>query len=277
MRHEYAETAIDVIARRCRLSFLNAQAALDALPRVVEVMAEEAHWTPARAKAETDAATKFLLTMGLMPGAAPRPISHEPKGVVECVETALGMRHARRRRAAQEMVYSRAQFDAGEVEAFRRAFEARATLQVEEDRPKLETAGVYDLVKGLPGFDGVRPKDYDYVMEEVGYARGKDVDFDEFVEVSFFVHMLWSGYLIVLRFHRSAPSFAKCCSHPRTTRRVRRRGGGYLLRRAVGVSKANPGPSATNGFLSRVTGYRTRRYTAGCLGTDSTYATCDTP
>ncbi|PIL22688.1 hypothetical protein GSI_15381 [Ganoderma sinense ZZ0214-1] len=184
VRHEYAETAIDVIARRCRLSFLNAQAALDALPRVVEIMAEEAHWSPARAKAETAAATEFLLTMGLMPGAAPRPISSEPKGVVECVETALGIRHARTRRAAQEMVYSRAQFDAGEVEAFRHAFEARATAaQEERDQPKLETARVYDLVKGLPGFDGVRPKDYDYVMEEVGYARSKDVDFDEFVEI----------------------------------------------------------------------------------------------
>ena len=188
MRHEYAETAIDVIARRCRLSFLNAQATLDALPRVVEIMAEEAHWSPARAKAETAAATEFLLTMGLMPGAAPRPISSEPKGVVERVETAIGIRHARRRRAAQEMVYSRARFDAGEVEAFRRAFEDRATavLEGQQGRPKLETARVYDLVKGLPGFDGVRPKDYDYVIEEVGYARSKDVDFDEFVEVGLY-------------------------------------------------------------------------------------------
>ena len=78
VRHEYAQTAIDVIARRCRLSFLNAQAALDALPRVVEIMAEELHWPAARAKAETAAATNFLLSMGLMPGAAPRPTASEP-------------------------------------------------------------------------------------------------------------------------------------------------------------------------------------------------------
>ncbi len=194
VRHEYAETAIDVIARRCRLSFLNAQATLDALPRVVELMAEEAHWSPARAKAETAAATEFLLTMGLMPGAAPRrPVASEPKSVLESVESALGIRHARRRRAAQEMVYSRAQFDAGEVEAFKRAFDARATVQVALAQPKLETTRVYDLVKGLPGFDAVRPKDYDYVMDEVGYARSEDVDFDEFVEVSFFVHIRGLG------------------------------------------------------------------------------------
>ena len=38
-RYEYAQTAMDVIAHRCRLLFLNAQTALGALPRVVEVMA----------------------------------------------------------------------------------------------------------------------------------------------------------------------------------------------------------------------------------------------
>ena len=82
VRHEYAETAIDVIARRCRLSFLNAQAALDSLPRVIEIMADELHWSGARAKQETAAATDFLGSMGLMPGAQPRPIAHEPRGIV---------------------------------------------------------------------------------------------------------------------------------------------------------------------------------------------------
>ncbi|TBU59006.1 DAO-domain-containing protein [Dichomitus squalens] len=191
VRHEYAETAIDVIARRCRLSFLNAQAALDALPRVVEIMAEELHWPAARTKAETAAATEFLLSMGLMPGATPRPTSTEPKSVVECMETALGVktgREKRLRRAAQEMVYSRAQFEAGELEALKSAFEARAkasaTTQAQVvGEPKLKTGELYELVKGLPGFDAVRPKDYEYVMEEVGYARSKDVDWSEFMEI----------------------------------------------------------------------------------------------
>ncbi|EJF63293.1 DAO-domain-containing protein [Dichomitus squalens LYAD-421 SS1] len=191
VRHEYAETAIDVIARRCRLSFLNAQAALDALPRVVEIMAEELHWPAARTKAETAAATEFLLSMGLMPGATPRPTSTEPKSVVECMETALGVktgREKRLRRAAQEMVYSRAQFEAGELEALKSAFEARAkasaTTQAQDvGEPKLKTGELYELVKGLPGFDAVRPKDYEYVMEEVGYARSKDVDWSEFMEI----------------------------------------------------------------------------------------------
>ena len=43
-RREYAATAVDVIARRTRLSFLNAEAALDALPKVIDIMAIELGW-----------------------------------------------------------------------------------------------------------------------------------------------------------------------------------------------------------------------------------------
>jgi len=46
--HEYAQTAVDVLARRTRLAFLNAQAALEALPVVIDPMAEELHWDKAR-------------------------------------------------------------------------------------------------------------------------------------------------------------------------------------------------------------------------------------
>ena len=41
---EYARTAVDVIARRTRMSFLNVLAADEALPRIVEIMAEELKW-----------------------------------------------------------------------------------------------------------------------------------------------------------------------------------------------------------------------------------------
>ncbi|MEQ2196406.1 hypothetical protein XENOCAPTIV_025555 [Xenoophorus captivus] len=42
---EYACTAIDVIARRTRLGFLNVQAADEALPRIVHIMGKELNWT----------------------------------------------------------------------------------------------------------------------------------------------------------------------------------------------------------------------------------------
>lgn len=64
-RHEYACTAVDVIARRTRLSFLNAQAALEALPRVVDVMAEELNWSKSRQDQEWRDSVAFLESMGL--------------------------------------------------------------------------------------------------------------------------------------------------------------------------------------------------------------------
>jgi glycerol-3-phosphate dehydrogenase len=42
---EYACTAIDVIARRTRLGFLNVQAADEALPRIVDIMGKLLDWS----------------------------------------------------------------------------------------------------------------------------------------------------------------------------------------------------------------------------------------
>ena len=45
VKREYAATAVDILARRLRLSFLNVQAAEEALPRVIEIMSEELGWS----------------------------------------------------------------------------------------------------------------------------------------------------------------------------------------------------------------------------------------
>ncbi|EAU86393.2 glycerol-3-phosphate dehydrogenase [Coprinopsis cinerea okayama7 len=69
IRHEYAQTAIDVLARRTRLSSLNARAALHALPRVVEVMSEEMGWDGERRRREVREGVEFLEgSMGLVLG-----------------------------------------------------------------------------------------------------------------------------------------------------------------------------------------------------------------
>ncbi|XP_059904799.1 glycerol-3-phosphate dehydrogenase, mitochondrial isoform X1 [Gadus macrocephalus] len=57
---EYACTAIDVIARRTRLGFLNVQAADEALPRIVELMGKALNWTSDRKTDELEEARKFL-------------------------------------------------------------------------------------------------------------------------------------------------------------------------------------------------------------------------
>lgn len=41
---EYARTAVDILARRTRLSFLNVLAADEALPTIMKIMTKELNW-----------------------------------------------------------------------------------------------------------------------------------------------------------------------------------------------------------------------------------------
>lgn len=63
VEQEYAETVVDILARRTRLAFLDSNAAREAVPTVVAVMASLLHWDAARQAKETAAAHKFLDTM----------------------------------------------------------------------------------------------------------------------------------------------------------------------------------------------------------------------
>lgn len=65
VRCEYALTAVDFIARRTRLSFLNVQVTLECLPRVIEIMGEELGWDRKKQESEFDNAVQFLRSMGL--------------------------------------------------------------------------------------------------------------------------------------------------------------------------------------------------------------------
>ena len=65
VRHEYAQTAVDVLARRTRLAFLNARASLEALPGVIDLMAEDLRWDKTRKEREWTDTVKFLESMGL--------------------------------------------------------------------------------------------------------------------------------------------------------------------------------------------------------------------
>ncbi|XP_075212783.1 glycerophosphate oxidase 1 isoform X2 [Lycorma delicatula] len=70
---EYGITAIDMIARRLRLAFLNVQAASEALPGIVDIMAEELHWNEVEKKKQLDTAAEFLQNeMGQMVNRASR-------------------------------------------------------------------------------------------------------------------------------------------------------------------------------------------------------------
>lgn len=182
VRHEYAQTAVDVLARRTRLSFLNAQAALDALPRVVDIMAEELHWTRKQKQAQIESAVEFLASMGLPPGSVvPSPI---PQGIWENVEGSLSRAFKRSRGEVGKglPVYSRAQFEAGEIDMLKNAFTQKAGSFLD----RLKRQELVEVLKEVPGYDRISPKDCDYVLEEAGFKARVDIDFDEFIEVSFF-------------------------------------------------------------------------------------------
>uniref|UniRef100_A0A7N0TLZ7 Glycerol-3-phosphate dehydrogenase n=1 Tax=Kalanchoe fedtschenkoi TaxID=63787 RepID=A0A7N0TLZ7_KALFE len=61
-RNEYCESAVDFIARRTRLAFLDTDAANRALPRVIEILASEHKWDKAKQNEEFQTAQRFLQT-----------------------------------------------------------------------------------------------------------------------------------------------------------------------------------------------------------------------
>eukprot|EP01091_Cochliopodium_minus_P018062 TRINITY_DN7233_c0_g3_i1.p1 TRINITY_DN7233_c0_g3~~TRINITY_DN7233_c0_g3_i1.p1 ORF type:complete len:711 (-),score=178.90 TRINITY_DN7233_c0_g3_i1:3-2135(-) len=63
--HEYAQTVVDVLARRMRLAFVNAHDACSVAPRVAEIMAEELKWDDKRKAKELENCYSFLKTTGL--------------------------------------------------------------------------------------------------------------------------------------------------------------------------------------------------------------------
>lgn len=65
VRSESACTAVDVISRRMRLSFLDVQQSVKALTRVIAIMGEEMQWSEARKTREWHASMNFLKSMGL--------------------------------------------------------------------------------------------------------------------------------------------------------------------------------------------------------------------
>ncbi|KAF9261655.1 DAO-domain-containing protein [Marasmius fiardii PR-910] len=212
VNNEYAQHATDVLARRTRLSFLNVNAALEALPLVVDIMAQELGWSYRRKRDEIRQAVQFFESMGLPRDAwdrqtgvskcaLPEPI---PRGATETILTEtrkawnavgrlaglvgsglgadFGVSNSKLPSStfshADVHSYSRARFDAGEITALQHLFDAQATLSTSNVKKAPLT-----ILKTVPGYEQIRSKDLDYVLEEAGLKDKKEVDFDEFVEI----------------------------------------------------------------------------------------------
>jgi len=173
VRHEYALTATDVISRRLRLSFLNAQAAFEALPRVIDIMAEDLNWNAARKRQEMMQTTRFLQSMGLPPGNDVPTPARSSQRWFDWVYRLAGIT------ATTTSSHGRAQFEAGEAESLREAFLERSR----DAAGRLDKPSIRELLQGIPAYAGIRTKEFEYVLEETGLAKQKDVDVDEFVEI----------------------------------------------------------------------------------------------
>ncbi|KAJ3367705.1 mitochondrial glycerol-3-phosphate dehydrogenase [Allomyces arbusculus] len=129
VRREYACTAVDVLARRTRLAFLNAQSAAEAIPRVIAIMQQELGWDDARCQAEYDTAMEFLKSMGL--GMLPPATAAVPAVAPADATTSAGAAAAAPSLqettqalldSVQQAGYSRAYFTREEVERYREVF-----------------------------------------------------------------------------------------------------------------------------------------------------------
>ncbi|KAI9790434.1 MAG: mitochondrial glycerol-3-phosphate dehydrogenase [Candelina submexicana] len=113
VRHEYAQTAVDVLARRTRLAFLNAQAALEALPMVIDVMGEELKWNKHRRDVEWKETVYFLASMGLPKSKmelSRRQVENGQVGVFDEHERKLYSRHD----SPADLLESDSKFKSGE-------------------------------------------------------------------------------------------------------------------------------------------------------------------
>ena len=218
VRHEYAQTAIDFIARRCRIAFLNAQAAYDALPRVIDIMGEELGWTKQQKKQEFDNGVAFLQrSMGLS-ATSNTSLNDQFVGSGGWLEwTGVRMFGGKAKVEGLQKAYSRALFEAGEIDSLRGVFDARATTsdndavrgsgataqaqsQPDSASPPSSGSGLGAIplsgekrlrkevlrttLRGISGYERTTEKELQYVLDEAGLSRQHDIGFDEFVEVS---------------------------------------------------------------------------------------------
>lgn len=180
VRHEYAQTAVDFIARRCRLAFLNASMACGALPLVVDIMASELGWSHTRKAEELRRGVKFLRSMGLQ--GVPEDLYTQRRSWKDWIESnVFGGEKTPKLTAA----YSRASFGAGEIDAIGAAFEAKADRTDEGGGEKRLARGrLLAVIRELPGYEEARPQHLENVLTEVGFEGRGDIALDEFLEVS---------------------------------------------------------------------------------------------
>ncbi|WVF70763.1 hypothetical protein IAT40_005557 [Kwoniella sp. CBS 6097] len=171
VRCEYALTAVDFIARRTRLSFLNVQVTLETLPRVIDIMGEELGWDRSRKEQEFDNSVEFLKSMGLPEQATSLKLSDVAKSHGNI--GTLGIANTE-----DAQLYARAQFTPDEVTHLKQQFE-----RFDFDHDQHITKA--DLIHAMTemGYDASSEL-ADSILREVDFGRKGFVDFQDYLDIA---------------------------------------------------------------------------------------------
>lgn len=178
-RSEYAQTATDFIARRSRLSFLNAQAALEVLPRVITIMGAELGWNASRKREEWIRARVYLESMGLAPSTDLEGDARTAlKGTTSSwMGTWLAYFRSGNTKTRNLTGPSRARFSIEELDTLRHAFADNGG-----DDGKLSQQALRSILADL-GYRNVSQKELDDAL--IQYSPQKDgIYFEQFLDVS---------------------------------------------------------------------------------------------
>ncbi len=191
VRSEYAATAVDFLARRSRLSFLNTEAAALALPRVVEIMTEELGWDSKRQAQELHDTLHFLESMGMTKARVEQLAALDLKQL-NAMRTgaynakvsklaAAGNLDERDRQAISHAgtTGSRAQFSSEEMEQLQRSF---GLLDTNRDG-KVDSKDLRVVLSRL-GYDNVQDGTIAAAINEVDFNKTGYLQFED-VSVAF--------------------------------------------------------------------------------------------
>ncbi|KAG0149125.1 hypothetical protein CROQUDRAFT_653936 [Cronartium quercuum f. sp. fusiforme G11] len=167
VRNEYAITPIDILARRTRLSFLNAQAALEVLPRVIDIMAEELGWTHIQKENSFERSRDFMLSMGLPRSKTWLSLSDVRRGLLK------------KQSQDEGQIFSRAMFTPKELIQLRKEFaetdlNGDGTITSDEMTKALKRLNFGHLSKGT----------VETIVEEAQLNQPGPIDFSDFLEIA---------------------------------------------------------------------------------------------
>ena len=168
-RHEYACTVVDVLARRLRLAFLNAQSAQEAIPRVVEIMASELGWDNEKRKQEIRDAQEYLISMGL---SAKDSITYPLTNVPQTLK-----QNSLQDDDEADQYFKKIRFFPEEMERYKQIFQS-----MDYDNDGAISQHDFEKILKKAGL-AMKPEEMKAVIAEVDLNKSGTIEFNEFLMV----------------------------------------------------------------------------------------------